>query len=75
MQWDKLETSWMESNSLGKKMQGRGKQVEHKLAVLPDSRGGQQRPGYVSKKVTSRSSEVILPICLALVRPHLDHCV
>lgn len=42
VQWHKLGTIWLESNSQGKKTQGCSGQVEHKLVVLPDSRKKQQ---------------------------------
>lgn len=41
-QWHKLGTIWLESNSQGKKTQGYSGQVEHNLAVLPDSGKSQQ---------------------------------
>lgn len=43
--------------------------------VCPCGQEGQLYPGLHQESVASRSRDMILPLCFALVNLHLDYCV
>ncbi|GAB0185958.1 mitochondrial enolase superfamily member 1 [Grus japonensis] len=72
----RLRSTWLGSSS-----------VERDLGVLVDSKLNMSKEcaaagkkanrvlGCINKGITSRDEEVIIPLCSALVRPHLEYCV
>ncbi|GAB0193755.1 cAMP-dependent protein kinase inhibitor alpha [Grus japonensis] len=72
----RLGREWMESSPAEKDL---GVLVGEKLNMTQQCVLAAQKanrvPGCITSRVTSRSREVILPLCSALVRPHLEYCI
>ena len=56
-----------------------GVQVDAKLAMRQQCALTAQKANHIldciQRRVVNRAREVILPLCSALVRPHLEYCI
>ncbi|GAB0186081.1 mitochondrial enolase superfamily member 1 [Grus japonensis] len=71
-----LGSTWLESSSVERDL---GILVGNKLNMSKHcatvTKKANRILGCINKGITSRDKEVIIPLCSALVRPHLEYCV
>ncbi|RMB97788.1 hypothetical protein DUI87_25788 [Hirundo rustica rustica] len=75
LQCYRLRTECLESSQEKGTWGTDGQQAGHEPAVCPGGQEGQWHLAWIRNGVASRSRAVILPLCSALVRQHLECCV
>ncbi|GAB0188105.1 mitochondrial enolase superfamily member 1 [Grus japonensis] len=71
----RLGSTWLESSSMGRYL---AVLVDSKLSMYEQcaavAKQANRMLDCINKGITSRDKEVIIPLCSALVRPHLESC-